>query len=423
MLSLSFLHTMDRPIKPTFLLTALALLLSLAGLHGQEAGPSVTANTFVGNWRADFPNNTQFHLIVRPNGRVSYFSNLDVSSNVSSATGRFDSETRLYTIAGPSGESFTLRRGTSVFEVTHIAPNQITSEGTITLLPSSEVGKWSTPPNDSRLRFTTLADAEGFFGTWEVALEGEVPFFIVIEENRDAAASYAASEKGPEGLRGRWIKRGDELHVFWDSGHYTILRELPDRYEAVFFAIGDALNQPGSGRTVTARRVSRTAAQPWIDHYESTRHGYSVSVSVFQKRSQVRKFYRGDWEVVDRNGEQMERIDFRMFQRVRSNREGGVRGSWRTQGDWAYITWSDTLRAIVQPVDNRFVMALYLSDQALDGTPYKVFPIIPDNRSKLTRYERNREKATERLNEFLETERQRAENRRERESGFSLWPF
>ncbi|MEM7672448.1 MAG: hypothetical protein AAF212_03815, partial [Verrucomicrobiota bacterium] len=101
----------------------------------------------------------------------------------------------------------------------------------------------------------------------------------------------------------------------------------------------------------------------------------------------------------------------------------GVDGSWRISADWAYITWEDGLRAVAQPIDDAFAISIFLPDQALDGTPYKFFPLIPHNPEKFAEYIEKRAEATERLREFLEDERRDAERRRSRDGWFSFWPF
>ncbi|MEM9025664.1 MAG: hypothetical protein AAGB06_01885, partial [Verrucomicrobiota bacterium] len=182
-------------------------------------------------------------------------------------------------------------------------------------------------------------------------------------------------------------------------------------------------NDENAGQTTIAARVDFRAPGIWATEYRETKPTYATSISAFRKRSNARSFYRGKWDVVDQDGTIKETIDFGRFQDVDSNREGGVDGSWRISADWAYITWEDGLRAVAQPIDDAFAISIFLPDQALDGTPYKFFPLIPHSPDKFAEYIEKRAEATERLREFLEDERRDAERRRSRDGWFSFWPF
>ena len=409
--------TPSQILRTSLLLT---WVLALQTINAQSS-----TSTYEGTWKAEFSGDVRAYIILKDKGAASYFSNLDKTSQVHNASWSLNTTTSEVTIQSLHGDRFTISRGINAFMVNWDRPSEVTLSGTLVLVPPSEVGKWTLPPDEARRRFTTLTEAEGFFGNWEITDADGSPFFkLVIEDNRNAAASYFGSFKSSKGLRGLWQKRGDELHITWDSGHYSIIREFPDRYESVFFQPDEDLNSDSSGVTGLARRIDRTASGPWLTRYEQTKSDYSTSVGVFRKRSNARGFFRGKWDVRSPDGSNKETIDFGMFQDIDSDREGGMDGSWRVRGDLAYITWEDSLRAVVRPVDNRFVISIFKPEQALDGTPYKLFPLIPHDLEKLDKYVELRGEATERLRDYLETERRRAIERREDGDGwFNFWPF
>ena len=403
----------------------ITFFLGASALIAQAVEPTVDAETFEGFWEAKFTENDQrAYIILKDDNQASYFFNFTDDNLVHPATWSLETvpEAKV-SVTSELGHSFEIVRGAAAYEVLWNRNDGTSTKGTTISIPDSEVGKLSVSPDEARRRDTTLANAEGFFGTWEIQNEGNLPFYIVVEDNRTAASSYPFSNYGTRGLRGRWVKRGDELHIRWDSGHYSVLRELPNKYESDFYNPGEALNDDSTGSKTIAARVDFRAPGLWATEYRETKVDYATSISAFRKRSNARAFYRGKWDVVDFDGTLKETIDFSRFQDIDSNREGGIDGSWRVSSDWAYITWEDGLRAIVQPIDDAFAISIYLPDQSLDGTPYKYFPLVPHDESKYAHYIEKRTEASERLREYLEDERKDAERRRDRDNWFSFWPF
>lgn len=394
-------------------------------LFAQSLADSELAESYEGFWEASFPEAGQrVFIIIKEGQSASYFYDFTADNLVHQATWTLESTpSTKVTVFGSLGDQFEIVRGETSFQVYWKRADGTSAAGRATSVPESEVGKLSVSPDEAKRLNTTLTAAEGFFGTWEIQNEDGLPFYIVVEDDRTAASSYPFSNYGTRGLRGRWVKRGDELHVMWDSGHFSILKELPTRYESVFFNPGDPLNNEESGQTTIAARVEFRAPGLWATEYKDSKVDYATSISVFRKRSNARSFYRGKWDVLDHDGTLKETIDFSRFQDVDSNREGGIDGSWRISSDWAYITWEDGLRAIVQPIEDAFAISIYLPDQALDGVPYKYFPLIPHDEGKIAKYIEKRSEATERLREYLDDEQRDAERRRARDGWFNFWPF
>ncbi|MEM7674237.1 MAG: hypothetical protein AAF212_12915, partial [Verrucomicrobiota bacterium] len=358
---------------PKDLFTSLLTTAILIGqtLLAQSEEETQLAETFEGVWQASFPESGQkAYLILKGNQVASYFFDLTADNLVHSATWTLDSViTPKAIISGSLGDNFEIFRGAVSYQVNWVRQDGTQVSGTAISVPDSQVGKLSVPPDEAGRRNTTLTAAEGFFGTWEIQNKEGLPFYIIVEDNRTAGCSFPFSSYGTRGLRGRWVKRGDELHINWDSGHFSILKELPDKYESIFYNPGEALNDENAGQTTIAARVDFRAPGIWATEYRETKPTYATSISAFRKRSNARSFYRGKWDVVDQDGGIKETIDFGRFQDVDSNREDGVDGSWRISADWAYITWEDGLRAVAQPIDDAFAISIFLPDQALDGTP------------------------------------------------------
>ena len=409
-----------------YLLKAILLsaVFGVISLSAQET-PSEEGDLFEGFWMAQFPESEQtVYLVIKENQFASFFFGSTDDNTVYPAkwqVGKGAEQT--LTVTSMTGHSFSLSRGLNAYLISWTNSENVSTSGTAISVPKAEVGKLTVSPDEAKRRNTTLANAEGFFGTWEIKQEDDSTFFIIVEDNRTAASSYADSKYGIRGLRGRWVKRGSELHIQWDSGHYSILTELPNRYESLFYAPGEALNSEKSGNKTIAARVNFRALGSWFEDYENDKADYATSVSAFRKRSKARTFYRGKWDVLDSDGTLKETLDFSRFQDIDSGREGGVDGSWRVNSDWAYITWEDGLRAVVQPIEDAFTIAIYLPEQALDGTPYKFFPLVPHDSDKITKYITYRTKASDRLREYLDEQREIAAKRRKREEGFKLWPF
>ena len=88
-------------------------------------------------------------------------------------------------------------------------------------LPDKILGQWAKPAKRASEDLSERDRAQGFFGVWKIG-EGDASIeYVFVEEDRSAAST----EGDQNGHRGSWAKQGSELHITWDSGHYSIIRE------------------------------------------------------------------------------------------------------------------------------------------------------------------------------------------------------
>ena len=103
-------------------------------------------------------------------------------------------------------------------------------------VPAEVIGQWAKPPTKASKVASELNQAKGFLGVWKIGEDGTNAKYIFVESDRSAATTAG----GEDGLRGSWAKQGSELHITWDSGHYSILR--PNKREFIYKMVEPGIN-------------------------------------------------------------------------------------------------------------------------------------------------------------------------------------
>jgi hypothetical protein len=250
-----------------------------------------------------------------------------------------------------------------------------------------------------------LAEVEGYFGTWEIRRENGSTYFLVIEDDRTVGSNYPDTRFGPGGLIGSWRRQGDDLHIFFNSGHYMILRKRPQDYVALLFEPGRAID-PNAEIADPAAKVRRSPPQAWLDAYRQERESFG-RVSGFNNRRQVTRFYQGGWSLLTDEGERA-RLTLGRFGGARLKMEGRKlrQGRWSTSGQSVLVRWSDNSRSFMSPVHTSVVYSFFNEGDPLDGAPAVVFGLRPENEAQLEKY---RERLAERTRQVRARERAREE--------------
>ncbi len=134
--------------------------------------------------------------------------------------------------------------------------------------------------------------AKGFIGIWKIGEDETNAKYIFVESDRSAATNAG----GEDGLRGSWAKQGSELHITWDSGHYSILR--PNKREFIYKMVepGLIIEDDETVMRPAARIIEDRVPHTWATNYRAEREIYTGGIA-FSSRKNARAFYRGDWIV------------------------------------------------------------------------------------------------------------------------------
>ena len=376
---------------------------------------------FRGTWQIETPERGTLIMILHNQGRASYFWGDNADTTVYQGT--WSSTPEVATLSWPNGSQHRIERNQLGFGATYLAVNgaeRYTSPAQ--QVPSEVLGQWAKPPTRDSELASDRDQAEGFFGIWRVgADDSSDSHFVFVESDRSAASTRG--EGG--GLRGSWAKQGSELHIAWDSGHYSILRENRRGFAYQHIAPGEVIEDDATEPRPAIRTNRDNVPGMWLTAYEGERESYTGGIS-FASRKNARNFYRGDWVVrLDEN--QFERIEIKRFGGLATSLDRTLSGEWRMQGQDIFMRWDDGMRKILTPIGSGFVLYEYRPGRPLDGVPTRTRAAAPADTSKLADYAEEREDVGEQMRRLADAAgldpRQQANSGWGRTFARWVWPF
>lgn len=376
---------------------------------------------FRGTWQIEAPERGTLIMILHNQGRAAYFWGDNADTTVYQGT--WTSSAEVATLSWPDGSQHRIESDQLGFGSTFIAANgteRYTSPAQ--QVPSEFLGQWAKPPTRDSELSSDRDQAEGFFGIWRVGAEdSDEPHFVFVESDRSAASTRG--EAG--GLRGSWAKQGSELHIAWDNGHYSILRENRRGFAYKRIAPGAVIEDDTTEPEPAIRTNRDNVPATWLSSYETERASYTGGIA-FANRNNARNFYRGDW-VVRLGGNQFERIEIKRFGGLATSLDRSLSGEWRMQGQDIFMRWDDGMRKILTPVGRGFVLYEYRPGRPLDGVPTRTRAAAPADTSKLADYAEEREDVADQMRRLADAAgldpRQQANSGWGRTFARWVWPF
>ncbi|WP_269525915.1 hypothetical protein [Coraliomargarita parva] len=369
------------------ILTSLFSLFLLQSLVGQTE-----AELYRGTWQIDTPDEGSMILIVKRNQLASYFWGDNADRTVYQGSWRMEDGVAI--LSWPDGSSHQIQRDNLAYGISAYDANQ-TLRYTVPAqqVPKEVLGQWAKPPVREQEVASDLDKAKGFFGIWKIG-NGTDSHYVYVEPNRSAASTWSAQENDPSGLRGAWAKQGSELHISWDSGHYSILRENQRGFSYKRIEPGEAIEED-SGEYITATRTSEpNLPASWLAKYKEEKELSSGGIA-FSSRKVARSFYRGEWLIPQKGS--YERITIGRFGGLSTTADRNLEGSWLLSGQDVFLRWDDGLREILSPVGWGFVLYEYQPGRPLDGVPTRIYPAVPSEPEKLQTHLQGREEVARQL--------------------------
>jgi len=364
----------------TLLFCGLAISsLLVLGAHAQSKD-----ELFRGTWQIGTPEKGTLIMIVKSQSQASYFWGDNTDRTVYSGTWASEGETATLTWA--DGSQHRIEGDSLGFAITHIdagGGERYTTKAQ--QVPAEILGQWAKPPTKASKVASARDQAKGFIGIWKIGEDETNAKYIFVESDRSAATNAG----GEDGLRGSWAKQGSELHITWDSGHYSILR--PNKREFIYKMVEPCLII-GDDDTVTrpaARIIEDRVPLSWVTKYRAERKIHTSGIA-FSSRKNARAFYRGDW-IVKLSGNRFERIALSRFGGLSTTLDSGLEGDWRLQGQDLFMRWDDGMRKILSPIGRGFVIYEYPAGRPLDGVPTRTRAAAPADRAKLAEHLKGRE--------------------------------
>lgn len=355
------------------------------GLHGQS-----NEELFRGTWQIDTPEQGALIMIVKSQGRASYFWGDNTDRTVYQGT--WTSLENAATLTWPDGSSHRIERDSLGFGITYTdATGRERYTEQAQQVPSEILGQWAKPPTEENEAISDRDKAKGFFGIWKIGENEADVEYVFVEADRSAAST----EGSGQGLRGSWAKQGSELHIAWDSGHYSILRESRRAFAYKRIAPGELIEDDESEMRSAVRTIEENVPSAWLKDYLAERETHTGGIA-FSSRKNARTFYRGDW-IVKLSNNQFERIEIGRFGGLSSSAERDLTGDWRMQGQDIFMRWDDGMREILSPIGRGFVLYEYRPGRPLDGVPTRIRAAAPADSSKLAEHLEGREDVAQQM--------------------------
>jgi hypothetical protein len=368
-------------------LFALAACFLVAVVLVPTAQAQSDRDLFRGTWQIETPKDGALILIVKSQGLAAYFWGSNTDRTVYQGTWESDDESA--TLTWPDGSRHIIARNSLGFSITWIDTNgseRYTTEAQ--QVPAEILGQWAKPPARESEDVSDRDRAQGFFGIWKIGPDDEGTDYIFVESDRSAASSN-------ENLRGSWAKQGSELHITWDSGHYSILRENRRDFACKTIAPGRIIEEDTTSFTPATRTIEDKVPAEWLADYRKEREVYSGGIA-FSSRKNARAFYRGDW-IVKLTEASFERIEITRFGGLTTSLDRNLEGDWRMQGQDIFMRWDDGMRKILSPIGRGFVLYEFKPGRPLDGVPTRTRAAAPADASKLAEHLKGRKDVAQQI--------------------------
>jgi hypothetical protein len=364
-------------------------LLAPVSIFGQGSD-----DLFRGTWQFETPDDGSLIVIIKSQGLASYFWGDNVDRTVYQGTWTHTDSAA--TIVWRDGSSHLIERTPEGFTATHNSPAGVRLyDAPAAQLPREILGQWAKPPTREDEMRSDRDRAKGFFGIWR--LGGDSGEYVFVEPDRSAASTMGVQ---PDGDRGEWAKQGSELHIIWDSGDYSILRETARGHSYQKIASGQIIEEDESEPVAAARTIESKVPASWFEAYLAEREADTGGLA-FSSRNVARSFYRGDW-IIQRGNDSFERIDLARFGGLSTSADSSLGGQWTLSGQDVFMRWDDGMRKILSPVGRGFVLYEYRPGRPLDGVPTRVLAAAPADTSKLDEHLRGRAGIAQQMKQMAE---------------------
>ncbi len=376
----------------------LALIIALAIVGTTLSLPAQTNNAlYRGTWQVSTPDSGQLILIVKKQGRASYFWGNNSDRLV--YQGNWESTETEATFTWHDNTLHKLKRSNTGFSVTYFdSSGSEIYTASAQQIPKEILGQWAKPPTTSQALASDRDKANNFFGIWKIGDSKDSANYIFIEKDRSAASTEVQDENDTRGLRGAWAKQGSDLHIVWDSGHYSILREGDRGFSYKRIANGNLIDADSTSSVSAARTRKDNIPSDWLSVYLKERETFSGGIA-FSSRKEARQFYRGTW-IVKHADNTLEHIVIGRFGGLSTSLDRSLKGDWLMNGQDIFMRWDNGMRTILSPVGLGFVLYSYKPGRPLDGIPTKVLTAAPAEITKLTQHLEGRQAVADNILEM-----------------------
>ena len=250
-------------------------------------------------------------------------------------------------------------------------------------VPEEILGDWARPPDYEAQKNTYMPSS--YFGIWETQ-DKENSRIINIRDNR-TVISESNEESGVRPrdlLQGEWYKHGQQLHIAWEDGSYSIIDNRNEtRMKQFDFTSGVVINEKEADYKLIKQNQSNFNDSDLLKNQQILSEHNNISLSKFDYKSLL-KFYRGEWIIFDETRPNaVEIMKFNRFGGVHLASDPKIKGSWYLSGKECLINLEDGIRMRLKYIGRAFIVFIYEANRPLDGFPNKILKAAPKNPQKL----------------------------------------
>ena len=383
----------------TFNTSLKALLLCLLTFTlGFSLSAQQSDELYRGTWQIETPDDGALILIVKRNGLASYFWGNNADRTV--YRGSWASDDSGATLTWEDGSTHRITRdslGNAIAFQDAAGVEQYTTQAQ--QVPKEVLGQWAKAPAKPDEQVSDRDKAKGFFGTWEIKTDSG-SYYMVVEPNRAVASNWSLGNASSAGLRGSWAKQGSELHLIWDTGHYSILKQNERDYSFKLIAPGSRIDQDASELYSARRTNDDSLPSAWQANYRAEKAANTGGIA-FSSRKNANSFYRGTW-IIQRSATSFERIEIGRFGGLETSVDKRLEGTWRMTGQDIFMRWDDGLRTVLSPVGQGFLLFHYKPGRPLDGVPTRIFAATPNDAAKFAAHIEGRQDVAQQMRSLAE---------------------
>ena len=372
----------SRQISNIIWLNLLVLVSVLSTIHLSADTESLGKNLedFKGLWITEI-NDEAIFLLIKKNHLASYFYKDRIDNSVYRAEWKLTEAGNLSVSSSDFNELlFSLEIEDSVSINSH---NRKKSISILNKVPDETLGEWARPPDYERPKNKYIPS--NYFGLWET--QGpQNQRIIKIWNNRnvlkrDKEASVTSQQAF---IQGEWYKHGQQLHIAWEDGSYTIIDNRDEnRVKLLDFGPGAAIIEKEADYELIKKIRNSTDDSYWSKNQKILTQKNNISLSQFDYKSLL-KFYRGEWITLDETQPNaFEIMKFNRFGGVNLVSDPKIKGNWYLSGKRCLINLEDGIRMRLKYIGSAFLIFLYKPNRPLDGFPNKILKAAPLDRIKL----------------------------------------
>ena len=250
-------------------------------------------------------------------------------------------------------------------------------------IAEAQLGAWASPQSSKEVKNKYLPS--DYFGLWKLS-DTENLSFLFIHKDREVSLYKSETPISKEtpmspSLIGKWFKHGQQLHIAWENGTYSVVDNSdPSAVKLFQHKPGESILGETKKPTLLSRDQSDIFPSGW-DPRNNSKRPKSISFSSFNFKKLL-KFYRGQWIAMS---------DTNFVEQIRLGRFGGVtfqsnkqqKGNWYISGSGILINLENGERMLLRHIGTGFLLFVYEATRPLDGYPNRIVRTAPLDTSKL----------------------------------------